>query len=391
MPSDFGALGLFTSFLLVASVGLSLRYDTAIPSSATEREAARLTITAVTLVVPVATLASLVYAVLVVVDVAGYGVLGPWTAVAMLLGLLAFGVVTALRYWAVRRASFRLIAELTVVQSAARAAAQALLGAIGVGAGGLIVGEAVGRLAGTVRLLRATLDELSTLRDRWWALPEAIGVLSRYRAFPMFGLPSALINALALYLPVPVTVALYGPAAGGALLLVQRVVAVPLAVIGASVADVFHSRAASAAARGETIQRLTAHHAAMMFLMGLVPAAGLVAFARPLFPIVFGSAWGEAGVMAAALAPWGLAQFVTYPLARAVLVLEAQRVKLAFDALSLVAVLVVLPSARQILGLDAASAVALLALVQALLYAGLLGLLWRVVSNQRARGPRRRS
>ena len=380
-PADFGALGLFTSFMLVASVGLSLRYDTAVPTPRSDHEAARLTVSALLIVVPVATLTSLIYAALILAGVAGFGGLPWWTAAAMPIGLVAFGAVSVLRYWAIRRGTFGVIAELSVVQSGGRAATQVFLGVAGVGAGGLMAGEVVGRVVGIARLIRTTLGDISVLVERWWAPKEAFALLARYRAFPLFGLPSSLLNALALYLPVPVTVALYGPEAAGALLVVQRVVTLPLAVIGSSVADVFHSRAARAASRGETLHRLAAHHAAIMFLIGLVPTAALVALARPLFPVIFGPEWVEAGVIATAMAPWALAQFVTYPLSRAVLVLEAQRLKLAFDAVSLVAVVVALPVARRVLELDAVEAISLLALVQALLYVGLLALLWHIVSR----------
>lgn len=383
-PADLGEFGLFSAFLMIASVVLALRYDTAIPTAANEDQAARLTQAAAVIIVPTSVVATTLYGLLVVFDVGGYGQLAPWTIAGMLFALAGFGTVSVMRYWHVRQARFRPIAEVTVVQSAVRAGLQVALGLLSLGSAGLIVGEAVGRVMGSFRLARTTVADLRA-RLSGWRADATVSALNRYRAFPAFGVPSSLLNALALYLPIPILIALYGPAAGGWFLLVQRVVSVPVAIIGSSVADVFHARiAAESRARGPGIPRLMSRYAGTMFAIGLVPAVALIVFAPQAFSVVFGEDWADAGTIAVAMAPWALAQFVAYPVSRTVLVLEAQRAKLLFDGASLAVVLASLLLARHVLDLDAGGAVGLLAMLQAWLYAGLLWLVWRVTTSRHA-------
>jgi O-antigen/teichoic acid export membrane protein len=386
-PGQLGQFGLFTSFVLVASVALSLRYELAIPSTANPMDAARLAIAALLLVPAVAVVATGIYLALIALDIAGYGALPPISAIACLVALLSFGIIGALRYWLVRTGGFAIVAQLGVVQSLGRAVVQVGLGLASVGVSGLLLGEVVGRSLGTTRLIQAgaTPIRLAAGTISSGAIRE---LLRRYYRFPVYGLPSSIINALALYAPLPLIVKFYGLDAGGAFLLVQRVLSIPLAVIGSSVADVFHNRLA-AAARSEPhrSRELLARSALALLGIGLPIAVLVVLAGRPIFAFVFGQSWSESGSMASAIAPWALAQFVVYPVSRAVLVYEAQRAKLAFDVVSLVGVVSSLTLASS-LGLDAVGAVALLSGVQALAYAFFFLVLWRAVSAGSAAEPK---
>jgi O-antigen/teichoic acid export membrane protein len=379
-PGQLGQFGLFTSFILVASVALSLRYELAIPSAASATDAARLAIAAILLVPVVAVVATGLYLGLISMRIAGYGALSPITALFSLVALTTFGIIGALRYWQVRTGGFAVVAQLAVVQSIGRAVSQVGLGLAGTGVSGLLIGEVVGRSLGASRLVQ-TCGRQIRLAAGSVSPHVLIDVLRRSYRFPLYGLPSSVINALALYVPLPLIVQLYGLEAGGAFILVQRVLSVPLAVIGSSVADVFHHRLAQLAGSGPHGPRqLVARSAVSMFAIGLPVALVVLVAGRPIFEFIFGSSWSVSGAMAGAMAPWALAQLVVYPVSRAVLVYDAQRAKLAFDAASLVGVVGSLTVAS-IVGLDAVGAVALLSALQTLAYGFLFVILWRTVSG----------
>jgi O-antigen/teichoic acid export membrane protein len=148
-----------------------------------------------------------------------------------------------------------------------------------------------------------------------------------------------MIDNLALTLPVPLAASLFGVAAAGQYAVATRVLLVPLALIGASVADVFHNRIARYARedpdRARTFFLMVA---AGLFAVGLVPMLVVTLAGERLFPLVLGGDWELAGRIAAAIAPWALTALAVSPVSRVVLVYDGQRYKLIYDVLSLLVV-----------------------------------------------------
>ncbi|MDB4949660.1 MAG: hypothetical protein JWM27_2309 [Gemmatimonadetes bacterium] len=337
-PSDLGRLGIYSAFVSIAGVATSLRYETAIPAARGDREAADLTWASAALSVGVSLVASAVLWALVRWDLLGYGALPLWCVPVTALGLLLLSLFTVLRYWFIRRGRFDLISRVMVVQSGARVGGQLGLGLLHLGWTGLLVAEVLGRAAGLLRMARQAAPDLLPRR----ASPRTRRVratLYRHRNFPLYALPSSALDMAAMMLPLPVIAQLYGPAEAGYFALVQRVVAVPLSLVGASVADAFHNRAAELVRDDpDRLRRFFLRTVGALTALAL-PGTLLVMLLGPwLFALVFGAQWRTAGELAVLMAPWALAQLVVSPVSRVVYVTGGQRMKLVYDVAALAAV-----------------------------------------------------
>src|SRR5690554_6384887 len=69
-------------------------------------------------------------------------------------------------------------------------------------------------------------------------------MLKRYKHFPLYSVPPALMNSASLNLPTYYLAAVHGPSPVGLYALGQRVLGVPLNLIAESVSQVFLSQAA---------------------------------------------------------------------------------------------------------------------------------------------------
>ena len=109
----------------------------------------------------------------------------------------------------------------------------------------------------------------------------------------------------------------------------------------ASVADAFQKQSADFVQNGQRLRvfPLFLKTAMGLFLVGVVPTALLMMFGIRLFPVLFGTNWQEAGILAVAIAPWMFTALIVSPLARAVFVFQAQELKFVYDAISLIAVI----------------------------------------------------
>jgi O-antigen/teichoic acid export membrane protein len=366
-PVDFATLGLFMSFLSVAGVGVTLQFETSIMSAVDSSEASYLALSAAFIGIPTSIAAGLALHFFIRYSMLGFGRLPEFIPIALSLVMCFVGYFAVLRYWSLRKGSFRDVSQAMVVQSGARAIFQTLSGIMGLHSAGLIVGETLGRGVGMGRMFRSAWPELKkhVAEFRW---SECKRALLRNWKFPILSFPSSLIDALCMSIALPLLVQEYGPQNGGYYALSWRVLALPSVLITQSVADTFHSRIAVCAR--ETPIRVLAYFkrtSLTLLLAGSVPCLILMLWARPIFTMIFGAQWAAAGTMTALIAPWYLAQFVVNPLSRVVLVLSGQETKLIWDMVCLVTVPSLFYFARE-REMGVFQTVGLLSIVSALLY-----------------------
>jgi O-antigen/teichoic acid export membrane protein len=217
------------------------------------------------------------------------------------------------------------------MQSAGRAIFQTGLGALGLHAAGLLLGETLGRCVGMSKMLRSAWPALKRNAGtfHWHRLMDT---LWRHRKFPLYSFPSSFLDAAFLALPLPLLIRMFGVATGGYYAVVWKAITVPGVLITVAVADTFHERLATCARdTPHKVWGLFQAISLMLLVTGLVPAAMLWFWGPQLFAWVFGARWALSGTMAAIVAPWYLAQFIVSPLSRVVVVLSGQELKLIWD------------------------------------------------------------
>jgi hypothetical protein len=340
-PADFGTLGLFTSFLTVMSMAVALRYEVSIVSGRDEIESAYLTFGSFLFALPISILSATVLWALRHFSVLGFGDL-PWYAPPLMSSAMFFvGVFTALRYWCLREERFSQVSQGLVAQSISRAIFQTVLGVAKLHTAGLLCGETMGRCMGMSRMFRTAWPVLRQYLIAF-SRKEFVLALWRHRKFPLYSLPSSLLDALCVGLTVPLLIRLYGTSVGGYYALVWRAVTVPSVVVTVAIADTFHSRLASCARETPAqVMSLFQRTSLGLLILGSIPAAVLFFWSEPLFRFVFGRQWALSGTMAALVSPWYLSEFVVTPVSRVVLVLSGQEMKLIWDVLSLGSLLAV--------------------------------------------------
>lgn len=383
-PESFGQFGLFTAFTAVASNVVNARFEQAIPGAESDEQGIRLVHVAIAAAVPMTVLLVASLATIQHFNLMGFGALPLWAVWLSAPAVLALGLFGAARYWCVRRQDFGRLAQTTIAQGATRAFMPVALSVLNPGAGGLIASEISSRLIG-VRWLFKALPPGMTAGSGAWRTASLKTTALRWKTFPMVLLPSTFIDAVTLALPLPLIARFYGPANAGVFFLVQRVAAAPAALVGASVADVFHARVGTHAGQApESLPRLlstTMRHLGILGLVILTPAVLLAPWA---FPIAFGNAWAGAGWAFVITAPWNLAAWIVTPVTRILSVSAHMELKLVYDVLALV----VLVSSVWFASVSHLTFLECLALVSAG-QAGAYGA-YGVLLHAAARGPRAR-
>lgn len=333
-PEDFGVLAIYASLLSMLVIVASLRYEVAITLPGEDCQALNLLALSF-LMLLVFGLLGLFCVLIAGPQIAGLLNLPPGSAYLFLLpvSLLGAGSYQILSYWALREKAYAAIARTRLSQSMSLVVTQLLLGWLGMGFWGLLLGDVAGRAGGSGTLACIIWRRRGEMQGR--VSPAGMrSVARRYWRFPVFSSSAALLNGIGAHLPPLLLGVFYGPGTAGWFALAQRVLGIPLALLGASVAQVYLAETAKlAGAAPRRLPEVFGSTVRSMAIIGL-PLVCLAALLSVwLFPVVFGNAWATAGLYMRILAPMFLLQFIAGPTGGTLDVLERQDLAMARESM----------------------------------------------------------
>lgn len=379
-PSDLGLFGIFSSFVGIFSVISSFSYEVAIVSAKDDSEAASLTYLSLIISAFFVVFSSVAAYLMVVNNFLGFEGFD-FIAIPLLgIAVLLTSTLKILKYFLIRESDFLTVSKTTVVQSLARSFTQIIFGLQGLASLGLLISDVLGRLAGMGKMLNRSFPALWPLKSS--AKVAALqSVAWKYLKFPMLSLPSSLLDSLALSLVVPLITQTYGADIGGYFVLSQRVLAVPLSLIGNSVADVFHTTMSSYAhtSSGQA-KAFFLKTARRLFLLGLLPAIAFTFLSPQIFRLIFGEQWEIAGFFCSVMAPWNLAALIVSPLSRVVFIFQGQEWKLGYDVFALISVFSVIYGGK-ISGLLPLQTISLLSILNICAYVAYFLILLKIIER----------
>lgn len=323
-PAEFGQFAVLAAVIAIAGIAACWRLEFAVLALPDDGEAA-----AVLRAALVAALAmTLATAVAVwrlgdwfvaLVDAAP---LAPWLwlipCAVLIWGLGGLGT-----YWALRHGAYGRNGLNRTLTLGAQAGGQVACGLLGAGSPGLVLGY----LAGYVVRLGHYLVLLTAEDRRRLAAPAWRTVWRVARAswrYPVFSAPSSLLQTLCEMLPAIVIAALFGPATAGFYALAHRLMGLPVKLLGEAASHVFLGE--GRALTGLALRRFFLRTLGLFVGLGVLGMLPLLLFAPPLFALVFGEAWREAGVIVQLLVPLHFARFVAGPVSQLFVVLRRQDV-----------------------------------------------------------------
>lgn len=339
-PEEFGTFAVILSSALILASISALRFELAIVLPDDEEDAFGIVWLALACILAMTVIATSATLILGgrAADALGYPEVKPYLYFITILAALAasFSVLNQL---AIRHQRYGAIASRNFLQQATGGAAQVGAGLLSWGVSGLLVGTISGQSVGIVSLLRASRLR-STAAIHGFRAVNLRRQFVRYRRFPIFLAPAALFNNLGQQAPVLLIAAFYGAGSAGLIGLTQRVLAVPVTVIGLAIAQVYLGSLARSA-RGEIAASRALFWKTTRNLAILGVAGGLIiALVSPwLFAMAFGSDWTESGYIAQAMVPLFIAQMIASPTSPTLIVFEKTLTQLMWDIFRLIALI----------------------------------------------------
>ena len=332
-PEIFGQQGIFLSLIGILGPVVSLRYPMAIVVAESEEDAERIA----RLSILIAFFMSILFGLALVVardpilTLMGGESLG---TLIWFLPLAMFCVVLqdVADYRAARLGRFRLVGVVTAVQAFLTNLARVLVGLIAPVAGVLM---AITSIAPSVQAALLTFGDrrVRATAGRLWQ-PDTLLLLKKYGTFPLFRAPTDVLGAASQSVPVILLAALFSPGVAGLYVLTRSVLNLPANVIGTAVGNVLYARYAELSRAGQPLTPLLLR--ATLALLAIAPfIVGAAWFAPPVFALVFGDEWREAGRYAQWMALWISLMVANIPATRIVPVIGRQKIFLAYNIMLL--------------------------------------------------------
>ena len=334
-PEDFDLLAIYVATVGILTVVSCLRFDIAIPLATDDADGMALLFISLAF----AAVTSLLLTVLVLVfpdfatSLVGIPIKTSWLYMVP-AGVFFASVYNALQYWSSRQRRFGLITQTRLTRATGGATSQMLAGFISPSPFGLLFGHMIYSGLGVWGLIKNTLrNDRHAIKSL--SFNSVLEVIIKFQRFPRWSVPEALFNTLGVQLPIILIAAnAIGPEAGF-LIISLRVMSLPMALIGSSVAQVFIAEAPLRHEEG-SLRSFTVQTLWTLAKIGGPPLVLIGAFSPLLFPIVFGPDWERSGWLVMWMTPCCLLQFLASPVSMALHIANKSRLAMIMQLLGLI-------------------------------------------------------
>lgn len=328
-PEVYGVTALYVSIITILATVGTLSFPQTIILPKKDKIAAELFLLSVISLVIWAAMLWLALFVVCVQFGNPYPEMGIWLWTLPFASIL-FGLRQSTENWLTRQRSFKISAAGDVGQAVLTVSVRIASG-LQYGSqlwpliSGYILGL-IGRLVVYVKIYPSVMNGLKGM-----SVGNLISTAREFRHFPIYNMPAALSFSLNAQLPVLVIGYLFSTGDVGQYAMVQGLLVTTTMMVGESVRRVYLHRVAQL---DFTVKQLQSDYRRMILIMGcaaVLPAAMLIIYGEPLFTLLLGAQWADAGRYAALLTPWFYIQWLSMPAAALVIRLKKQRFWLFFQ------------------------------------------------------------
>jgi len=331
-PEDFGVFALFLAITGVFSVVASGRYELALMLPRKEEDAINIFSLGMIIILLLTSFLFLFIFLFhqYLLDILQNEEIGYWLYFIPIAFFLV-GLFNLLSYYNNRQKNYKDIANATIVKSVVLAVVQLTVGFFKAGASGLISGQIISTLFANLKLFKnivkdkELLSKVSKVKMIAWA--------KRYKDFPKYQVPHAMLNTFSSYLPVYMFTPFFGLGVVGLYALSTRIVLTPMMILAGASAKVYNQKVTQLYNEKGDAYGFTVRLLKSLLKKIVLPFLIIIIFAPDIFAFVFGSEWREAGVYTQILAPWLWMVFFTGTIAFIPSLLNMQKKALLIEVM----------------------------------------------------------
>lgn len=379
-PQDYGIYGLVLSVSMILIFVSTLRYEEVIISGKTETSRACGFVLSCLILFSIFLLMEVAILLLVATCDGWAGGCGfrpeiyLFAPVILILGVFQSRIVPPVL---IQDGRYRLASIGNFANGSFGAAAQIGFGLLGTGALGLLIGRTLGLAVASVLIVVPVWRRVLVPLLRKVSRRQLLRVARSYRGQALFLAPAGFINTVAMQLPVFVLAASFGAAASGSFFFIQSLASAALMIYRRSITALTAKEAQTLRQRRRPVTPFVLRLLAIVTVVSVSAALACFLYAERILPVIFGSKWEQAGMIARWMGIFYAASAIHAPMSALSTLLKFQRNMFVTQCAQLVAT-----SAALAIGVatgDLETTVALVALATTLVYGANLASMIRVI------------
>ncbi|MCO7251755.1 oligosaccharide flippase family protein [Pseudoalteromonas sp. Ps84H-4] len=332
-PEEFGVLAIFMALCSVLGVIANGRYELAVLSPETEKDAYNIAALSLFITLTLATVTFL-FMVFLAEEIA---IFLSEPDIEMWLYLVPFvvifiGIFNAFNYLNIRQAEYGTVSQANILKGVGVAGTQATIGYSAFKGIGLITGYILGAV---VISLRLAFPFIKKKIYKELELQRMIKLAIRYKEFPYFSTFSALANTGSQQVPVIMISSLFSAGIAGFYSVASRVLIMPVNVVGTAFGQVYFQKTSKLKSSNEIAQITLAVQKKLIFL-AIVPFSVILAYGDLLTAILLGDSWIIAGQYMQYFSFWLYLVFITSPITNLYATLEKQKLAMYFNFIAFI-------------------------------------------------------
>ena len=336
-PEDFGVFALYLSVVMLFASLVAGRYELAILLPKRNGHAKFIMLASVI----IGLFVSLILLFFIILFIDDIVIILKSESIRFWLYLAPFNVflmsvINSLNYWFNREKNYRVISSSSVVRSSVQGFSNIVLGFFAKIPAGLILGT----FLGGVTSLYFILKKGGLVIDReTFNKPRIFVLLKKYIRFPKYMIASGLLENLSSQMPVFLIGALFSTSFVGFFSLSQRIIRVPIMLIGSSIGQVFRQQASYDLNEYGTCRPVFIKTLKSLVYISTIPFLAFYFLAPDFFALVFGSEWRVAGDYAQIMTVLFYLQFITSPVSSMFMIAQKQNYDLYMQIYLLISVI----------------------------------------------------
>jgi O-antigen/teichoic acid export membrane protein len=240
-----------------------------------------------------------------------------------------FGIFRILQNWSIRRKKYNHVSGSNILRTCATSGLQTGFGLFQTGSFGLVMGSCISQLFPLWFLMLKDKETFGKITRE--SIKTAYLKGKEYKDFPVYKMPSDLINEVSIQLPLFILKIFFSNAIAGIYSLPQKIMSQPSKLIGQAAGEVYYRQASELNARQQDLSEVTFNTFKVLFLIGVLPFTIIFLWGPEIFSFVFSSQWEFSGRIAAYLSPWLLFVFSGSPISYIFLIRQKLRLSLVLN------------------------------------------------------------
>lgn len=338
-PADFGIFAIYTSIISISAALVSLRYERAIPLPKEDKDAINILALSGFIGIFMVSLVALLILFFSKPAIIFFKITSLKQYLWFLpLGIALIGVNQIFNYWSVRKKFFKYIIYSKISCNITQILVLISAGLLKLGALSFFLSDVLSQIvANTVLFFLSWAKKSGLLREI--ELKKIQSVAVKYRKFPLISSYSDLLNSLGANMPFLVIAFFYGPLVSGWFAFTQKIMRVPISIVGDAISQVFLSEISQLQDNLKALRDIYFKLIRRLLMLGLVFFVISILLAPWLFSLLFGPIWSTSGIYAQYLSVVILLEFVISPLSQVLNVLRKQDWQLGWNVGRLVIVI----------------------------------------------------